>query len=245
VLSVCVRFYSSYIILYAPPVVHTVMPTTLLLFLLLVTLLAFQLPATSVDRTSGVSTQEGTTKQQQQHQHQQQQAPPTFPPAEQFCTHQTCLADGVATRLSPTASVHFNKYSIDRPHPQVVKFKGDQQQPEYVHAKFRSLSMRNLSMYWDDGKDGIYKGILQPGQTTQSNSYSGHRFFFTDEKDKNNVIGMVTIDKDKILNVIRDEERPLGADHPVMSQTLKEEAYDLEYMAKNDGLRCVTALASN
>jgi hypothetical protein len=170
---------------------------------------------------------------------QQQQAPPTFPPAEQFCTHQTCLADGVATRFSPTASVHLNKYSIDRPHPQVVKFKG--KKSDSVAAKFRSLSKRNLAIYWDDGKDGIFQGLLKPGQTTQSNSYSGHRFFFTDEKDKNNVIGMVTIDKDKILNVIRDEERPLGADHPVMSQTLKEEAYDLEYMAKNDGLRCVTA----
>ena len=172
---------------------------------------------------------------------QQEVAPPTFPPAEHFCTNQYCLADDVATRISATSSVQLNKYSADRPHPAVVKFTGEQ--PAYVHAKFRSLSARNMAMYWDDGKDGVYKGILRPGQTTQSNSYIGHRFFFTEEKDKTNVIGTVTINKDVILNVIRDSELPLSDSHPVMEQTMKEEAYDKQYMADNEGLRyCYAAL---
>ena len=160
---------------------------------------------------------------------------PTFPPAEQFCVTQNCLAEDVATAISPTSSVQLNKHTTDRPHPAVIKFKG--QKSESVAAKFRSLSQRNMAIYWDDGKDGIYQGILKPGQTTQSNSYFGHRFFFTEEKDKSNVIGRVTINKDTILNVIRDELFPLSDNHPVMSHTLKEEAYDREYMAKNDGMR--------
>lgn len=160
---------------------------------------------------------------------------PTFPPAEQFCVNQNCLAEGVATSISPTASVQLNKYKVDRPHPAVVKFKGEKSQS--CAAKFRSLSQRNLAIYWDDGKDGIFQGLLKPGQTTQSNSYIGHKFFFTEERDKTNVIGRVTIDRDVILNVIRDELFPLSDNHPVMSHTLKEEAYDREYMLKNDGMR--------
>lgn len=160
---------------------------------------------------------------------------PSLPPAEQFCSSYNCLPEGVPSQISPTSSVQLNKFTIDRPHPQVVKFKG--QKSHSVAAKFRSLSKRNLAIYWDDGADGVYQGLLKSGQTTQSNSYEGHRFFFTDQHDKNNVIGMVTIDKDKILNVIRDEEQPLDANHPVMTHTIKEEEYDKEYMAKNDGLR--------
>lgn len=163
------------------------------------------------------------------------QEEPTFPPGEQFCTNQDCLSEDLSTQISPTSSVHLNKYTTTRPHPAVVKFKG--QKSESVAAKFRSLSMRNLAIYWDDGAEGIFQGILKPGQTTQSNSYSGHRFFFTQENDKTNVIGMVTVDKNKILNVIRDGDFPLADTHPVMAHTLREEAYDREYMAKNDGLR--------
>ena len=162
---------------------------------------------------------------------------PSLPPAEQFCSSHNCLPEGVPTKISPTSSVQLNKESTDRPHPQVVKFVG--QRSESVAAKFRSLSKRNMAIYWDDGKDGVYQGLLKSGHTTQSNSYHGHRFFFTDEKNKNDVIGTVTIDRDKILNPIRDKSKPLDDGHPVMSQTLKEEAYDREYMAKNDGLRCV------
>lgn len=160
---------------------------------------------------------------------------PTFPPAEGFCTNVYCLADDEATRISATSSVHLSKFTTDRPHPSVIKFQG--QKSQSVAAKFRSLSKRTLAIYWDDGKDGIYQGLLRPGQTTQSNSYSGHRFFFTEEKDKRNVVDLVTIQKDKILNVIRDKEMPLDAGHPVAEQTLREEEYDRQYMAKNDGLR--------
>lgn len=172
---------------------------------------------------------------EQQAKEDKHQGEPTFPPAEQFCTNHHCLSHDIATQISPTSSVHLSKFTTDLPHPAVVKFKG--KKSESCAAKFRSLSKRNMAIYWDDGKDGIYQGLLKPGQTTQSNSYFGHRFFFTQENDKSNVIGRVTIDRDIILNVIRDNEFPLSSTHPVMAQTLKEEAYDRAYMAENDGLR--------
>lgn len=168
---------------------------------------------------------------------------PTLPPAsatfsddgEHVCTNKHCLFAEGGTKISPTATVQLNKYKMDRPHPAVVKFKGTRS--DSVAAKFRSLSARNMAIYWDDGKDGVYQGLLKPGQTTQTNSYNGHRFFFTPQDDKNSVIGLVTIDKNKILNVIRDEEFPLSSTHPVMEQTIREEEYDKEYMSKNNGLR--------
>ena len=174
---------------------------------------------------------------------------PTFPPAEGFCTNVNCLAENIPTRISHTSSVHLNKYQYTREgvgkegsgsgsgsrHSSVIRYSG--QKSQSVAAKFRSLSRRTLAIYWDDGREGVYQGLLRPGLTTQSNSYSGHRFYFTEEKDKSKVVADVTIDKDKILNVIRDEEFPLGEQHPVTQQTVREEEYDREYMAKHEGLR--------
>jgi hypothetical protein len=146
----------------------------------------------------------------------------------------TCLSSD-SIIVSPTSSVQLHKYTVTRAHPSVIKYSGAKSQS--VAVKLRSLSTRTLAIYWDDDREGVYQGLLRPGQTTQKNSYMGHRFYFTEEKDKSKVVADVTVDAIKVIHVIRDEEFPLAKDHPVTLQTLSEEAYDLEYMAKHNGLR--------
>lgn len=45
-------------------------------------------------------------------------------------------------------------------------------------VKFRSLIFREISMWFDNGGDGVYQGTLKFGQETTITSYPGHQFFF-------------------------------------------------------------------
>jgi hypothetical protein len=45
-------------------------------------------------------------------------------------------------------------------------------------VKFRSLILREISMWYDDGDAGVYQGVLKFGQETTITSYPGHQFYF-------------------------------------------------------------------
>jgi hypothetical protein len=47
-----------------------------------------------------------------------------------------------------------------------------------ISVKFRSLILREISMWFDNGDTGVYQGILKFGQETTITSYPGHQFFF-------------------------------------------------------------------
>ena len=47
-------------------------------------------------------------------------------------------------------------------------------------AKFRSLSVKSVDMWYDDGSDGVLSATLRLGQETTTNTYEGHEFYFTE-----------------------------------------------------------------
>ena len=97
-------------------------------------------------------------------------------------------------------------------------------------AKFRSLSGRNIQVYWDDGADGVEQASLSPGMVTTTNTYEGHSFYATPADDKSKVLNRFTISKEKVFYTIEDPEVP--GDKAVVEQTLQEEAFLREYTNK-------------
>jgi hypothetical protein len=67
-----------------------------------------------------------------------------------------------------------------------------------MSAKFRSLSGRNIQVFWDDGGEGVEQAHLSPGMVTTTNTYEGHSFFATPEDDKSKVLNRFTISKEKV-----------------------------------------------
>jgi len=72
----------------------------------------------------------------------------------------------------------------------------------YIHflniiSSVRSLSSRNLELWFNDGRDGIQQGHLHMGQETTTCSYPGHRFFVTEagHKDTHVVDFLITSDR--------------------------------------------------
>ena len=97
-------------------------------------------------------------------------------------------------------------------------------------AKFRSLSGRNIQVFWDDGADGVEQAHLSPGMVTTTNTYEGHSFYATPEDDKYKVLNRFTITKEKVFYTIEDPEVP--GDKTVVEQTMQEEAFLREYSNK-------------
>ena len=76
-------------------------------------------------------------------------------------------------------------------HPLVQMLNGPRSTS--VGAKFKSLSSRPLDMFWEDGKNGVPQGRLQPGKETTTNTYHGHVFYFTEVNKKSNEVARVHI----------------------------------------------------
>ncbi len=76
-------------------------------------------------------------------------------------------------------------------------------------AKFKSMSVRTVEIYYDDGtKEGVEQAQLKPGQESTTNTYEGHRFFVTPSGNKNKVLSRFTISKEKVMYLIEDPEYP-------------------------------------
>jgi hypothetical protein len=95
-----------------------------------------------------------------------------------------------------TSEVTLFKEQLTRKHPRVINEPGPR--TTAISAKFLSLSSRPLSMWWDDGGDGVPQGTLPPGQESSTNSYEGHVFYFTEKNNKNNIIARVTMQNGKV-----------------------------------------------
>merc|ERR1719399_1060521 len=77
-------------------------------------------------------------------------------------------------------TVEVNKGIVGGVHPK-VKYLAEPPS-RAVLVKFLSLSPKKLVMWYDDGRNGIFEGKLNLGQTTTTNSYEGHVFYFTLEE---------------------------------------------------------------
>lgn len=64
-----------------------------------------------------------------------------------------------------------------RAHPFIRPVRGAR--TTCMAAKFRSLSLQQLDMWWDDGGEGVLSAKLKVGQETTTNTYEGHVFYFT------------------------------------------------------------------
>ena len=76
-----------------------------------------------------------------------------------------------------------------------------------MSAIFRCLAPK-VDYYFDDGGEGTYQGTLDLGKETTSATYEGHTFFFTEHKNKKNVLARHVMDKHKVLYVIEDPTKP-------------------------------------
>jgi hypothetical protein len=47
-------------------------------------------------------------------------------------------------------------------------------------VKFRNLSNRTVTLWYDDGRGGNKQGVLPPGSDSTTNSYPGHKFCFNE-----------------------------------------------------------------
>ena len=67
----------------------------------------------------------------------------------------------------------------------------------------RSMSIRKVDMYFDDGASGIPLGHLRLGQETSTNTYEGHVFYFTVSGNKDEEIARFTMNKDQVPSAYR------------------------------------------
>jgi hypothetical protein len=130
-------------------------------------------------------------------------------------------------------NIQFNSSFVSRPHPYVINIPG--QRTTACAAKFRSLSSRRINMWWEDGKGGQFQGALLPGQESTTNTYEGHVFFFTDMKDKTDIIFRVVITPDRSLYPIEDEKFP--ATQATIDQTRAEVRFNEEYLQNSHGVQ--------
>jgi hypothetical protein len=80
----------------------------------------------------------------------------------------------VLQHVSRIASTQLNFHHVTRSHPVIQPLNVGHSKAAFV--KFRSLSGRALELWFDDGRDGIFEGLLNPGQVTTTNAYQGHVF---------------------------------------------------------------------
>ena len=97
-----------------------------------------------------------------------------------------------------------------------------------MSAKFRSLSSRDLQVWYDDGRGGVEQAYLQPGKESTTNTYIGHSFFVTPENNKNEVLNRFTISADKVFYAVADPGFP-GSEE-ILNKHKKEEEFIQEVL---------------
>jgi hypothetical protein len=72
---------------------------------------------------------------------------------------------------------------------------------EAISVKFRSLIYRDVTMWYDNGDEGVFQGALKFTQETTITSYPGHKFFFkySTPKDSKRIIATVEIISSKVF----------------------------------------------
>ena len=141
-------------------------------------------------------------------------------------------------RAGVTAEI--NMGIVDNTHPKLRYLT--EPATRAVLVKFLSLSPKRVLMWYDDGRNGIFEGKLALGQTTTTNSYEGHVFYFTLEhensgsffagrsSDKGREIHRVRIRKEQTLYIIEDKEN--SPPSSIRNQAEKEIQFTSQYLAK-------------
>jgi hypothetical protein len=110
-------------------------------------------------------------------------------------TNQSSCDENTGTCLNSPNNIEYYVEKRNRLHPMVQLLS---ERSTSMAAKFRSLSGRNLQIYWDDGREGVEQAFLSPGMISTLNTYEGHTFFATPEDDKTKVLNRFTISKEKV-----------------------------------------------
>lgn len=142
----------------------------------------------------------------------------------------SCHDDDSNTGFCSTVSneVEFNVEHRNRPHPHMKLINNP---VTAMSAKFRSLSGRNLDVWYDNGTpQGTEQAKLNPGMMSTTNTYEGHSFFVTVQGNKSHVLSRFTITKEKVLYPIYDDEVP--ADVDILEHNRLEEEYAAHYLNK-------------
>ena len=61
------------------------------------------------------------------------------------------------------------------------------------HYYYRSMSSKDVNLWFENYRGGQSQGRLHPGQVTTSNAYQGHVFFATDIANKSREIARFNI----------------------------------------------------
>lgn len=77
-----------------------------------------------------------------------------------------------------------------------------------MNAKFRCLIPDTINIWYEDGKGGSPQGSLSLGKEYTVNTYEGHVFYFTSQADKSIEYARFTMDKEKVVYLVTDPERP-------------------------------------
>ena len=133
--------------------------------------------------------------------------------------------------------VNMNAGTAEGPHGKLRLLNGTPSRA--VLVKFLSLSPKKLVMWYDDGRNGIFEGKLNLGQTTTTNSYEGHVFYFTLEeqnffggtnREKGREVFRVRIKGNQSLYIVEDVTNPPPKE--LRSQSNKELAFTSEYLER-------------
>lgn len=128
----------------------------------------------------------------------------------------------------PNEQVELNVEHRTRPHPHVKLINN---RVTAMSAKFRSLSGRNLDVWYDNGTpEGTEQAKLKPGMMSTTNTYEGHSFFVTVQGNKSHVLSRFSITKERVMYPIYDPEVPAPED--ILEHNRREEEFATEYLSR-------------
>ena len=114
--------------------------------------------------------------------------------------------------------------------------------------RVRNLRRDTLDMWYDDGRGGIWQGLLAFGRETATTSYHTHEFFFTIRGDEQKIeVDRVRMDTSQSFYVLREAEpfeTTMEQDH-IIKETEKEEAFMKEYRERTGRLYLSSCRATN
>ena len=114
--------------------------------------------------------------------------------------------------------------------------------------RVRNLRRDTLDMWYDDGRDGIWQGLLAFGKETATTSYDTHEFFFTIRGDERRIeVDRVRMDLSKSFYILRETEifEPTVEQAQIIEETEQEEAFMKEYKERTGRLYLSSCRATN
>jgi len=110
-----------------------------------------------------------------------------------------------------------------RRHPSVIDITTVQ--PTATSVNFKSLSSRDIVIWFGDSPGVNYQGTLHPEAETSLTAYLYQKFTFTEKGNKSNVISKCIILPDQPLYIVRDDKN-----HQPSQQSKEETEKRLQYM---------------